>query len=82
MASVFEKASIVKECAKNLSTVYEVQKNADSALKYFKIYFAITDSLKTESQLRGIAQKEFICFAIPIRSCRLLLAQEEPRGGV
>jgi thiol:disulfide interchange protein len=60
MAAGFEKASIVRECAKNLSTIYENKKNADSALKYFKIYFNITDSLKTESQLRGIAQKEFI----------------------
>lgn len=60
MALVFEKATIVKECAKNLSTIYENRKNADSALKYFKIYFSITDSLKTEGQLRGIAQKEFL----------------------
>ena len=60
MAMMFEKASIVKECAKNLSTIYEVRKDADSALKYFKIYFNMTDSLKTESQLRGIAKKEFI----------------------
>ncbi len=43
-----------------ISTIYEAKHQPDSALTYFKLHFQYNDSLKKESQLRGIAQKEFL----------------------
>lgn len=53
-----KKATIEATCAKVLFSVYDAKKNSDSALKYYKEFFNINDSLKKESQLRGIAQRE------------------------
>lgn len=55
-----QQAKTVRLCAKVLSLIYEGKKNSDSALKYYKMYSAFNDTLKKESQLRGIAQKEFL----------------------
>ena len=55
-----EQAKMVRLCAKTLSFIYEGKKNSDSSLKYYKMYSAFNDTLKKESQLRGIAQKEFM----------------------
>ncbi len=55
-----QQAKMVRLCTKTLSFIYEAKKQPDSALKYYKLYFAFNDTLKKESQLRGIAQKEFM----------------------
>ncbi|MDP1801405.1 MAG: tetratricopeptide repeat protein [Bacteroidota bacterium] len=55
-----QQAKMVRLCAKTLAFIYEGKKNSDSALKYYKMYSAFNDTLKKESQLRGIAQKEFL----------------------
>ncbi|MBA2610893.1 MAG: tetratricopeptide repeat protein [Bacteroidetes bacterium] len=55
-----QQAKMARLCAKTLSFIYEARKNSDSALKYYKLFSAFNDTLKKESQLRGIAQKEFL----------------------
>ncbi len=55
-----EQSKMVRECTKVLSYIFEARKNSDSALKYYKLYTVFNDTLKQESQLRGIAQKEFM----------------------
>jgi serine phosphatase RsbU (regulator of sigma subunit) len=53
-----KKTTIKNTCARVLFGVYDAKNNSDSALKYYKEYFNTNDSLKKESQLRGIAQRE------------------------
>lgn len=53
-----KKALIKQRCAFILFKVFDSKKQSDSALKYFKEVSEIKDSLKKESQLRGISQRE------------------------
>jgi len=55
-----EQSKMIRECTRTLSYIFEARKNSDSALKYYKLYTVFNDTLKQESQLRGIAQKEFL----------------------
>jgi len=54
------KANLLHRSSKTLSNVYEIKNNSDSALKFYKLYSHFNDTLKRESQLRGIAQREFL----------------------
>jgi serine phosphatase RsbU (regulator of sigma subunit) len=49
---------ITSACANVLFKVFQKRKQADSALKYYIETTTINDSLKKESQLRGIGQRE------------------------
>jgi tetratricopeptide (TPR) repeat protein len=54
-----QKTQILKS-SKIIAQVNEAKRNADSAVKYYKVFIAFSDTMKSESQLRGIAQKEFL----------------------
>ena len=58
IAKELKAKNTIKYAYKNLSEIYENQKNTDEALRYFKQYSALKDSLFTEQSSSKIAEME------------------------
>ena len=60
IGAVMNKVDLLLRTVKTLSDIYETKNNNDSAFKYYKLLSHYKDTVKTQNQLRGIAQKEFL----------------------